>query len=69
MEATRGFYKMIHLFSGKITACRRESKGERLEARDWKHVQIRSPSGLHNQEVGGESGREAGPPGSWFKLS
>lgn len=28
-------------------------KGERLEARDWKRIEIRSSSGLHNQEVGG----------------
>lgn len=43
-------------------------KGERLEARDWKHMEIRSSSGLHNQEVGGGPGREARPPGSWFEL-
>lgn len=44
-----------------------ESKGERMG--DWKHMEIRSSSGLRNQEVGGGSGREARPPGSWFKLS
>lgn len=57
---------MINLFSGKVTGW--SAKEKDWWRGHWKHPEITGSSGLHNQEAGGASGREARPPGSSIRL-